>query len=1004
MRKVSSYKCPVCKKAYSNISGWGSHMNKIHPDDIPKGYTPARYFYYLQTKRTHGNCVVCKKKTNWNEETYKYERFCTDPKCKAEYREIFKKRMINKYGKVHLLNDPKTQKEMLRNRRISGKYTFEDGGKVEYVGTYEKDFLSMMDTFMKFNSEGIMSPSPHTYYYDYVNPNDKENEGRKFYIPDYFIPSLNLEIEIKASTNTHHKIQRVDMVKEKIKDEVMNRNPNISYIKILDKDYTKFFEMLVNLKENFTVKRVNERRVSMESSGVDYDDPDYPSTSLSSNIDTYRYTGMEIGTEGIISDFISKAFGSGKSKVDIISSWKDKIFMGSSNQLVGKNLSTLKYFTNKKVLVDESLQIISIQNINIRMLFNRIKETYGERRLDLIFDRTFHPSSIRRFKRKKITRGQMRVTSLNTPVFFALELTILFRELYEKYRDPTYAHIVNSIFNNTWLAEADNSNDVSSLSLKNLDRFNDKYKLQPHQTEFISSYRQLKSHLNLRGYILAFEQGLGKTLTSLGLAECVNADRIYIICPNSLKQNWKEEIVKYYKIFSNKDLIETKIAICDKDIVKVDPKVKFIITNNEAIAAMDNYIFNDNKKSILIIDEVHNFRNMKGKRVQELVSLRDKLNPNDILALSGTPIKATPNEIVPTMLLLDPLFTTHAAELYNKCFKLDTTLAMNIVQHRFGKIMYRKTKEVLTLPDKNLYTLEYPIAESDKYSLMSIREEVGIEFDKFYEEMMKDNIALRDEYLALIKRYSTSDMNEYNKYSSYITKYVNTNKSSSLHELDQEFYDNYIEKYVSPNIHSNIDVKRLDELSTKFLQMKRSAMGKAIGLIYPKYRAEMYIAIYEENKEAILKMIDESSKKTIIFSQIKPVVEYIYNDLMEMGYGSIKVVGGGTTTARRELINAFKNDDQNEVLVATSQTLGTGETLVEASQMFFFGTPWRSTDFDQCCDRIHRIGQTEDVFIYTVKLKSSKKNLSDRMDEIMKWSNTMFKTLVDGNENIPENL
>lgn len=266
MRKYKSYKCPVCSKIYSNLNGWTSHIEKLHPDDIPSGYSPARYFYFLQTKKTHGNCIVCSKKTEWNEETHKYQRFCNDPKCKEKYREVFKKRMMNKYGKVHLLDDPNVQSQMLKNRKISGMYTFQDGGKIDYVGSYEKDFLSMLDNFMNFSSNDIMGPSPHTYYYDYKNPQDKENEGRKFYIPDFYIPSINLEIEIKDSTNTHHKIQRVDRVKEIIKDKVMENNPKINYIKILDKNYAPFFEVLLNLKEEIKKgKSTNRASVANES-------------------------------------------------------------------------------------------------------------------------------------------------------------------------------------------------------------------------------------------------------------------------------------------------------------------------------------------------------------------------------------------------------------------------------------------------------------------------------------------------------------------------------------------------------------------------------------------------------------------------------------------------------------------------------------------------------------------------------------------------------------------
>ena len=43
------------------------------------------------------------------------------------YREQFKKRMIDKYGRVHLLNDPEQQRKMLQNRKISGYVEFKDG-------------------------------------------------------------------------------------------------------------------------------------------------------------------------------------------------------------------------------------------------------------------------------------------------------------------------------------------------------------------------------------------------------------------------------------------------------------------------------------------------------------------------------------------------------------------------------------------------------------------------------------------------------------------------------------------------------------------------------------------------------------------------------------------------------------------------------------------------------------------------------------------------------------
>lgn len=243
MRKVKYYKCPECQKKFKTLGGWASHMNMMHPSARPEGFSDTRFFYYTLTGKTEGKCIECKSPTTWNEATGKYNRFCNNPNCKKSYVKLAKDRMINKYGKAYLLDDPEMQRKMLMSKKISGYYTFSDGsGKLGYVGTYEKDFLTMMDKFMGYSASDIMAPSPHTYFYEY-------DGSKHFYIPDFYVPNLNLEIEIKAQDNTHPKIQAIDKVKEKLKDDTLNANPNINYLKINDKDYKSFFNYLLNLKE-----------------------------------------------------------------------------------------------------------------------------------------------------------------------------------------------------------------------------------------------------------------------------------------------------------------------------------------------------------------------------------------------------------------------------------------------------------------------------------------------------------------------------------------------------------------------------------------------------------------------------------------------------------------------------------------------------------------------------------------------------------------------------------
>lgn len=241
------FKCKICGKTYTDLPGMYSHIEKKHMELVPKNMTVPQYYYFMKTGKTNGNCVMCKQPTTWNKNTSKYNRFCTNPACKEKYVAEFKKRMIAKYGKVHLLNDPAKQREMLANRKISGKYRWNDGTETVYTGSFELDLLKLLDLFMEWDPVDISMPSPHTYTYMY--------EGEEhYYIPDAFIHSLDLEIEVKDggdNPNMHHKIRDVDKVKEKLKDEVLMSQKSFHYIKITNKNYTNFFNFLKKAKEGF---------------------------------------------------------------------------------------------------------------------------------------------------------------------------------------------------------------------------------------------------------------------------------------------------------------------------------------------------------------------------------------------------------------------------------------------------------------------------------------------------------------------------------------------------------------------------------------------------------------------------------------------------------------------------------------------------------------------------------------------------------------------------------
>lgn len=243
------YRCQHCnfnvtvnnKKSKGPISAkhkMGQHYETVHKKLLPPDMTGYQWFYYLLTKKDHGSCVECHRETEFNETTMKYSRFCNNPVCKQKYKEERDNRMIKKYGKIYLLDDPEVQKRMQAGRRIAGIYNWSDNKtKVPYLSSYEADFFRYLDIELHWPASDLIAPSPHTYSYEYQ---DKQH----FYMPDAFIPSLNLEIEIKDDGSAKN-INVESREKDKIKDDLMKSCSNLfDYIRIVNKDYTEFEEMI----------------------------------------------------------------------------------------------------------------------------------------------------------------------------------------------------------------------------------------------------------------------------------------------------------------------------------------------------------------------------------------------------------------------------------------------------------------------------------------------------------------------------------------------------------------------------------------------------------------------------------------------------------------------------------------------------------------------------------------------------------------------------------------
>jgi len=167
-----------------------------------------------------------------------------------------------------------------------------------------------------------------------------------------------------------------------------------------------------------------------------------------------------------------------------------------------------------------------------------------------------------------------------------------------------------------------------------------------------------------------------------------------------------------------------------------------------------------------------------------------------------------------------------------------------------------------------------------------------------------------------------------------------------------------------------------------------------MGRIYIPRFQEAVIAMFTSNVNKILDVVNKSIKKTIMFGTSVVALKHIYKYLNDMNVKSILITGDTSDSVTSEL-ERFKKDDSINILLASIQKLSTGVTITEANTCIFIDTPYRDADFRQAQDRIYRIGQDTDVYIFILTIDTgSEPNIITHNKEIMEWSGQITSTLI----------
>mgnify|MGYP003137313569 CR=1 FL=1 len=148
--------------------------------------------------------------------------------------------------------------------------------------------------------------------------------------------------------------------------------------------------------------------------------------------------------------------------------------------------------------------------------------------------------------------------------------------------------------------------------------------------------------------LIADEMGLGKSLQALSCIEFAEHERVLIVCPAIVKNNWENEIEKWIGTHHRHEFASTFIINGRKGDIET---ARFNIINYDILdARLDHLMAID--YDCIIFDEVHRIKNPKSKATKAALKLAK--GKDGIIALSGTPVTNRPIEFFTSLNMMLP--------------------------------------------------------------------------------------------------------------------------------------------------------------------------------------------------------------------------------------------------------------------------------------------------------------------------------------------------------------
>lgn len=530
------------------------------------------------------------------------------------------------------------------------------------------------------------------------------------------------------------------------------------------------------------------------------------------------------------------------------------------------------------------------------------------------------------------------------------------------------SEILNPLFQEDYLSKEidfQKYNEKSGLTLK------------PHQE------RSVKFLTTCKKGILSLQMGAGKSLCAIVAALEDKYEKILVVCPASLKTNWKNELIRFVPeeeitIVEGSKWKENKWTILNYDILKnfyTVPKEtkkvkekgftedgeiewktveKTVKTNKKEIVAealSESQIF-QSKFDLIIIDEAHRLSNKTSNYYQIFEDLIKRSNPKGIYELTGTMIKNDTSNLFNLLKLIGAEVTKDWVGYHTKYCS-----AKQIFRNRKERDYY--SKQFITKCGKTEW----------KYLTWDEKQQLDDYLAKNCKKIwIMGEPSNLDELRERIKHLYYRELNEEVLNSVKVEKIL---KEYHLTASEYREYNNAWNDYIDNSEEKNVD---------KLIQNHKLIEGAVFRQILADFMIPKTIKIAEDEIA--------SGNKVIIFccfdKELYTLQEY---------FGNRCVIYNGKMTAKTKDKNFkhFKENDDCKVFIGNLQSASVGLNLNEANAVIFNTFSFVPSDNEQAEFRCLRINQNKDVKIYYQVFSDT---YLIRMQEILQNKNDIIKQVI----------